>query len=105
MGEIHQAASAIAYKCQGYAMKIDFRSVVLVILTGFTAGCSSVESVPPPDGDDEYVFVCTKPSGKSECDARAVAVCPDGFETLSSEENFERKELRIRCSEVADGAR
>ena len=63
-------------------MQIDFKPALLVIATGLIGGCSSFESVPPPEGDDEYVF-----------------------ETLSSEENFERKELRIRCSEAADSAR
>lgn len=86
-------------------MKIDFKAVLLVMVTGLTGGCSSVESVPPPTGDDEYVFACTKAVGQTVCDARAEAVCPNGYETLSSEESFERKELRIRCSEVADSTR
>lgn len=86
-------------------MNNGFRSVLLIVLTGAAGGCSSVESVPPPDGDDEYVFACTKPVEQSECNARAEAVCPNGFETLSSEESFERKELRIRCFKVADGTR
>lgn len=105
MDETHQKASAIAYKLRGVYMQIDFKPVLLVVTTGLVGGCSGFESVPPPEGDDEYVFACAKAAGQSECEARAAAACPDGFETLSSEENFERKELRIRCSEVADSAR
>ena len=105
MDETHQAVSAIAYKLQGSYMQIDFKPVLLVIATGLIGGCSSFESVPPPEGDDEYVFACAKAAGQSECEARPASVCPDGFETLSSEENFERKELRIKCSEDADSAR
>ncbi len=86
-------------------MKIPFRPILLISMSGLIGGCSSVESVPPPDGDDEYVLACTKSTGRTECTARAEAVCPNGYETLSNEENFERKELRIRCSEVADSAR
>lgn len=61
-------------------------------------GCSALETVPPPDGTDEYVFACAKEAGQPGCEARARAVCPDGYETLSSEEDFNRKELRVRCT-------
>jgi hypothetical protein len=67
-------------------------------LAGFLVGCSGVETVPPADGTDEYVFACTKDAGQPSCEARARVVCPDGYETLSSEEDFDRKELRVRCS-------
>ncbi|WP_217474094.1 hypothetical protein [Stutzerimonas stutzeri] len=64
------------------------------------AGCSAIEHVPPADGSDEYVFACTKVAGQPGCETQAQRACPAGYETLSSEENFDRKELRIRC--VAD---
>lgn len=82
-----------------------YKSTLATAIIGLIGGCSTIESVPPPDGDDEYVFACTKTAGQPGCKARAEAVCPNGFKTLSSEENFERKELRIRCSEAQDSAR
>ncbi len=104
MGESQQNASAIAYKFRDDDMKSNFKPA-LAMVAALVGGCSSFETVPPADGDDEYVFACTKAAGRSECQARAESVCPNGFETLSSEENFERKEMRIRCSEVANRAK
>lgn len=82
-----------------------YKPMLAAVIIGLIAGCSTVESVPPPDGDDEYVLACTKTAGKPGCKAQAKAVCPNGYKTLSSEENFERKELRIQCSEAQDSAR
>ena len=62
------------------------------------AGCSAYEVVPPAQQTDEYVFACNKLSGQSGCKTRANEICPNGYETLSSEEDFKRKELRVRCS-------
>ena len=61
------------------------------------AGCSLIERVPPADGTDEYVFACTKMADQPGCETQAQRACPIGYETLSSEEDFDRKELRIRC--------
>jgi hypothetical protein len=79
--------------------KLTEQYAVIAGLTAFIAGCSGIETVPPPDGTDEYVFACNKAAGQPGCEARARAVCPKGYETLSSEENFDRKELRVRCTE------
>ena len=73
---------------------------VIAGLTGFLTGCSGIETVPPADGSDEYVFACTKDTGQPVCETQAREVCPEGYETLSSEENFDRKELRVRCAEL-----
>lgn len=71
---------------------------VMAGLMGLLVGCSAVEVVPPADGTDEYVFACTKVAGQPDCETKAQKVCPEGYETLSSEENFDRKELRVTCS-------
>lgn len=86
-------------------MVTKLKPVFLAAAAGLIGGCATFESVPPPDGDDEYVFACTKAAGQPGCEARAEAVCPNGFETLSSEQNFERKELRIKCSEPKGSVR
>lgn len=77
---------------------------VMAGLTSLLVGCSAVEVVPPADGTDEYVFVCTKVAGQPDCETKAQKVCPEGYETLSSEENFDRKELRVICTGKAGGA-
>lgn len=76
---------------------------VIVVLTVLLIGCSAVETVSPADGTDEYVFTCTKVAGQPGCATRAREVCPEGYETLSSEENFDRKELRVRCTGESGG--
>ncbi|MGK9063808.1 hypothetical protein [Stutzerimonas chloritidismutans] len=73
------------------------RSALPVLLAALVGGCVAVEHVPPPKGDDEYVFACAQEAGQPSCDARAEAACPAGYETLRSEQGFERKELRVRC--------
>lgn len=73
--------------------------IALAGLAGMLAGCSAIESVPPAHGTDEYVFACSKTAEQPECELRAQAVCPEGYETLSSEQDFNRKELRVRCVE------
>jgi len=70
---------------------------VIAGLAGLLVGCSAIETVPPADGTDEYVFACTKVAGQPGCETRAREACPEGYETLSSEEDFNRKELRVRC--------
>jgi hypothetical protein len=77
------------------------RSTAVFSLSALMIGCSTVEVVPPAEPDDEYVFACDKVAGQPACETRAAEVCPIGYETLSSEEDFERKELRIRCSGTA----
>ena len=77
--------------------KLTRQYAVIAGLTALIAGCNGIETVPPADGTDEYVFACTKTAGQPGCEDRARAVCPAGYETLSSEETFDRKELRVRC--------
>lgn len=64
-------------------------------------GCSAFEVVSPAQPSDEYVFACDK-VGQSGCNTRAKEICPEGYDTLSSEEDFVRKELRVRCSGEAN---
>ncbi|SEH86411.1 hypothetical protein SAMN05216535_2341 [Stutzerimonas xanthomarina] len=62
------------------------------------AGCSAFEGVPAAQPTDEYVLACDKAESPG-CKTRAEEICPEGYDTLSSEEGFTRKELRIRCSD------
>lgn len=61
------------------------------------AGCTALEIVPPAQPSDEYVLACDKVE-RSGCKTRAEEICPRGYDTLSSEEDFARKELRVRCT-------
>jgi hypothetical protein len=78
---------------------------VIAGLAGLLTGCSGMETVPPADGTDEYVFACAKDAGQPGCETQAREVCPEGFDTLSSEQDFDRTELRVRCTEKGVDAR
>ncbi|MCW3148005.1 hypothetical protein N8H22_05220 [Stutzerimonas stutzeri] len=60
-------------------------------------GCSLVETVPPVEGADEYVLACDQAGQDDMCAQKAAEACPDGYETLSAEQGFNRAELHIRC--------
>jgi len=79
-------------------MNTDIRHFGVVAATLLLlAGCSAFEVVPPAQQSDEYVFACNKVGGQPGCETRANDVCPNGYDTLSNEEDFQRKELRVRC--------
>lgn len=83
-----------------------FKGATVVIgLSVLMIGCSAVEVVPPADPSDEYVFACDKVDGQPGCETQADVVCPLGYDTLSSEEDFDRKELRVRCSSTPGSVR
>ena len=65
------------------------------------AGCSAFEGVPAAQPTDEYVLACEKVE-QPGCETRAEQLCPEGYDTLSSEEDFARKELRVRCTGEAN---
>ena len=78
-------------------MKRNYRAALILMLAGLSAGCTGLETVPAPHRGDEYVLACDKAKGRPSCEAKVNEICPGGFETLSSEEDFERRELRVRC--------
>jgi hypothetical protein len=84
-------------------MRRTYRTGSIALWAALATGCAGVETVPPPTGNDEYVLACDKAQEMPACEERVRQVCPEGFETLSSEEDFERHELRFRCSANAAG--
>ena len=84
-------------------MKRAVRAGLTTLCAGLAAGCAGLETVPEPTGSDEYVLACNKAEGMPACEDRVRQVCPEGFETLSSEEDFKRHELRFRCSAGSAG--
>jgi hypothetical protein len=69
---------------------------LLIILAIFT-GCTTAQQIRSPNGDMEYVIGCGAILGWNVCYNRANDVCPDGYTTLSEDQGFNRKELRIIC--------
>lgn len=68
----------------------------LVIALG---ACTTTQEILRPDGSVEYLIACGAGTGWNICYDRANTVCPKGYDTLSENAGFNRKELRISCPE------
>ncbi len=62
-----------------------------------TVGCTTAEQIRRPNGDLEYVVGCGASLGWNVCYGRATELCPYGYDTISEQAGFNRKELRISC--------
>jgi hypothetical protein len=51
------------------------------------------------DGTVEYLIACESGDGWNDCYSTAREVCPAGYETVAKDGRFNRKELRVACSE------
>lgn len=77
------------------------RTIILAILTLTLAGCTTAQKINRPDGGTEYIIACGATVGWNVCYKRANEECPSGYETLSKDAGFNRKELRISCPHQA----
>lgn len=70
-----------------------------VCLVIFLLGaCTTTQEIRRPDGRVEYLIACGASTGWNICYEEANKKCPRGYETLSEDAGFNRKELRISCS-------
>lgn len=72
------------------------RTLAAVTLLALT-GCTTAQEIRRPDGSLEYQIACGAASGWNICYGRANELCPGGYETVSEDAGFNRKELRIAC--------
>lgn len=73
---------------------------LLAVLLGSAlviAGCTNVQEIRRPGGAVEYLIACGASSGWDVCYRRANQLCPGGYETVSEQGGFNRKEMRIAC--------
>lgn len=72
---------------------------LLMVLAGtcLLAACSTSQEIKRPDGSSEYLIQCGASTGWDICYSKANEVCPAGYQDLSKEGGFNRKELRILC--------
>lgn len=73
------------------------RMIALVIALLVIGGCTTVQDIKRPDGSAEYLIACGASTGWNICYDKANEVCPGGYNTLSENAGFNRKELRIVC--------
>ncbi|MEI7174824.1 hypothetical protein [Pectobacterium carotovorum] len=74
-------------------MKIALITVTVFLLVA----CSTAQEIKRPDGSIEYDIQCGAATGWDVCYSKANDVCPNGYQDLSREGGFNRKELRILC--------
>ncbi|MGM8755992.1 hypothetical protein ACS6JK_19120 [Enterobacter chuandaensis] len=60
-------------------------------------GCSTSQEIKRSDGSSEYDIQCGASTGWDVCYAKANEVCPNGYQDLSKDGGFNRKDLRILC--------
>lgn len=73
------------------------RLLLLTLALALIAGCTTTQEIRRPGGAVEYEIACGASTGWNICHKRANEVCPTGYNTLSQQGGFNRKELRISC--------
>lgn len=71
----------------------------LMILAGVSllASCATSQEIKRPNGSSEYDIQCGAATGWDVCYSKANKVCPSGYQDISKEGGFNRKELHILC--------
>lgn len=72
---------------------IRFACGLVLLLTG----CTTDQVIRRPDGSRDYVIACGASLGWNICHRRANELCPTGYNTVSQDAGFNRKELTISC--------
>jgi hypothetical protein len=70
---------------------------VLAIFAIATTSCTTIQEIKRPDGTKEYLIACGAASGWNICYDKANKLCPSGWNKLSEDAGFNRKEMRISC--------
>lgn len=75
---------------------IRFASMLALLL----AGCTTDQVIRRPDGSRDYVIACGAGLGWNICHRRANELCPTGYNTVTQDAGFNRKELTIACPAI-----
>lgn len=73
------------------------KRVISVVAVLALMGCTATQKVSRPDGSTEYLVACGAGTGWNICYSKANELCPAGYNTLSEDAGFNRKELRVVC--------
>jgi hypothetical protein len=76
------------------------RSIV-ALLPLLISACTTVQEIKRPDGNTDYIVACGASTGWNICYNKANEVCPAGYNTITEDGGFNRKELRIACPKPA----
>lgn len=83
---------------EGTMARLAFAIALLLI------GCTTDQVIPHPDGTRDYVIACGAGLGWNICHRRANELCPTGYNTLTQEAGFNRKELTISCPDLSSAS-
>jgi hypothetical protein len=78
-------------------MGIHMKAFVIAVVVLALPGCTTTQEIRRPDGSTEYLIACGASLGWNICYEKANQICPSGYNTLSQDPGFNRKELRIAC--------
>jgi len=73
------------------------RTLALLFASVCAAACTTVQEVKRPGGDSEFIIACGAALGWNICYDKANQLCPAGYNTISEDAGFNRKEIRISC--------
>lgn len=73
------------------------KELTVIAAAFMLAACSTSQEIKRPDGSREYDIQCGAATGWDVCYSKANEVCPGGYQDLSKEGGFNRKELHILC--------
>lgn len=73
------------------------KHIGIAALFALVMGCTTTQEIRRPDGSKEYLVACGAASGWNVCYDKANQLCPQGYNTLSEDPGFNRKEMRIAC--------
>lgn len=74
-----------------------FRYLAACVGVALLVGCTTAQRIDRPDGTVDYEIACGAALGWNICYDRAQKMCPAGYSTLSEDQGFNRKALRIKC--------
>ena len=75
------------------------KSILILTLIIMIYGCTTSQKIVRPNGNIEYLIACGAGLGWNICYNKANQLCPNGYNTISEDAGFNRKELRIECPE------
>jgi hypothetical protein len=73
---------------------------ILGAAAALLTACTTVDQTRLPDGRSVYKIACGAAAPWEICRDQATDVCPTGYQTLSMNAGFNRKEMTILCPQT-----
>lgn len=74
------------------------KKILLISIAIMTlAACTTTTQINRGDGKKQFLIACGSATPWSVCYEKANAVCPSGYNDVSKDGGFNRKELTVEC--------